>query len=80
MLSAFIYFNGSVTGDGRFADEEQPFPYWEKTNIFFPPPPISQYSESLDDISGLLRNIDAFSKGELGGKQFTSKWPDLCFY
>lgn len=74
-----MYFNRSVTGDGRFADEEQPFPWWEKMN-FFSPPPNSQYSESLDVIPGLLRNIGTFSKEKLGGKQFTPKWPALHLY
>lgn len=48
--------------------------------FFFSPPPISQYSESLDIIPGLLRNIGAFNEEKLGGKQLIPKWPALHFF
>lgn len=76
-FSAFIHFNRSVNSDGRFADEEQQFPWWGKMVTFFPPTPISQYSESLDVIPGLLKSRGAFSEEEFRGKQVIPKWPVL---
>lgn len=45
--------------------------------IFFFPTPVSQYSESLDVIPGLLKRRGAFSEEEFGGKQFIARWPVL---
>lgn len=45
--------------------------------IIFFPTPISQYSESLDVIPGLLKSRGASSEEEFGDKQFTPKWPVL---
>lgn len=77
MFSAFIYFKRSVNSDGRFADEEQQFPGCERMMIFFFLLPISQYSESLDVIPGLLKSRGALSEEEFGSKRFISKWPVL---